>query len=75
MCPIAGQTTGDLYGYNLASKNWTNLNSAIASTQPAVRSSHGFAAAGNRLYVHGGWKNGIAFSYRLILGQNLNLKR
>ena len=51
--PSAGDLN-DLHAYDPASRNWTNLSAPAAGVPPARRDSHGFAASGGLLYVHGG---------------------
>ena len=46
---------GDLLVYDPVAMAWTDLSAAASGTPPAPRGSHGFAAAGGRLYVHGGY--------------------
>ena len=45
---------GDLHVYDPVAMAWTNLSNAASGTPPPPRDSHGFRAAGGRLYVHGG---------------------
>jgi hypothetical protein len=42
----------DLYSFDPATMAWTLLS---AAPRPAARSNHGFASAGGKLYVHGGF--------------------
>jgi hypothetical protein len=44
---------GDLHVYNTVSMAWTDI-SAASGIVPSPRRYHGFAAAGGKLYVHGG---------------------
>ncbi len=44
----------DLHEYNIDAKVWTELSSPTHGTQPTARDGHGFASAGDKLYVHGG---------------------
>ena len=46
---------GDLYVYDPVAMAWTNLSAAASGIPPCPRAGHGFTAAGDRLYVHGGW--------------------
>ena len=45
---------GDLHSYDPVHRRWTNLSAPAAGAPPSHRDSHGFAAAGGLLYVHGG---------------------
>ena len=54
---MAGDTKldlNDLYAYDPVARSWTNLSVPAAGVPPSRRDSHGFAAAGGLLYVHGG---------------------
>ncbi len=44
---------GDMHVYNAAGMAWTEI-SAASGISPSPRHYHGFAAAGGKLYVHGG---------------------
>lgn len=52
----------DLQMYDLLDQSWTDFSAAISAglVVPAARDTHGFAAAGGKLYVMGGW--GLAAS-------------
>ena len=45
----------DFHMFDPASRVWTELTSDVSGSLPSPRGSHGFTAAGARLYVHGGW--------------------
>ena len=51
MC--AGAPLGDFFAFDFASVTWI-VPPAAAGLSPPPRYGHGFAAAGGRLYVHGG---------------------
>ncbi len=53
-CP-SGYRLQDLHVYDPATMAWTNLSTAASGTPPSGRESMGFAAAGGKLYVHGGF--------------------
>ncbi len=55
MCCIWPGLLADLHVYNPSTRAWTDLSVATAGAPPAARLGHGFAAAGGKLYVHGGW--------------------
>ena len=40
--------------FDPANVSWTDLSVPASGTPPAARNSHGFAAEGGLLYVHGG---------------------
>ena len=44
--------------YDPAALAWTDLSAAAGGTPPSARDFHGFAAAGDMLYVHAGWDGG-----------------
>jgi hypothetical protein len=44
----------DLYSLHPGTVVWTLLSSGAQNPSPSVRFRHGFAAAGGKLYVHGG---------------------
>ncbi len=44
----------DLHVYDPVTMTWTELSATASGTPPAARCKHGFAAAGGKLYVHGG---------------------
>ena len=50
-----GNLLSDLHSFDPAAMVWTDLSAALAGTLPTPRCSHGFAAAGARLYVHDGY--------------------
>ena len=51
----AGTTDlGDLHVYDPVAMAWTDLSAAASGTPPSPRYGHGFTAAGDKLYVHGG---------------------
>ena len=41
--------------YDPAAMAWTDLSAASSGTPPSARSGGGFASAGGKLYVHGGF--------------------
>ncbi len=45
---------GDLHVYDPITMTWEDLSAAASGTPPSARCEHGFAAAGRKLYVHGG---------------------
>ena len=51
----AGQRLQDLHVYDPAAMAWTDLSAASSGTPPSARSGGGFASAGGKLYVHGGF--------------------
>ncbi len=53
---LAGRLA-DLHSFDPAAQPvaWAPLSTATDQNRPAARISHGFATAGGRLYVHGGW--------------------
>ena len=52
----------DFHMFDPASRVWTELTSDVSGSLPSPRGSHGFTAAGARLYVHGGWgENGDVY--------------
>ena len=50
----AGFALGDLHVYNPIAMAWTDLSIPASGTPPSPRDWQGFAAAADRLYVHGG---------------------
>jgi hypothetical protein len=48
----------DLHSFDPVDMTWTLLSAAEDSTRPSARAKHGFASAGGRLYVHGGFAGG-----------------
>ena len=47
----------DLYRYNIATSEWTQLNeSTVRGTFPPARAYHGFVSSGGKLYVFAGWE-------------------
>ena len=50
----ADELLDDLHMYDPAAAAWTDLSAALNGTPPSPRYGHGFAAAGGKLYVHGG---------------------
>ena len=44
----------DLYAFDLAAKEWTQLSADDDARKPSPRRGHGIASVGGRLYVHGG---------------------
>ena len=44
----------DLHAYDPVAMAWTDLSTAISGEPPSPRWNLGFAAAGGRLYAHGG---------------------
>ncbi len=40
---------------------WTQLSAVDSVHRPSARDGHGFASAGAKLYVHGGWNGGNKF--------------
>ncbi len=54
---VAGDL-GDLHSYDIAAHKWTDLSNISNGVSPSPRWGHGFATAGGRLYLHGGWAQG-----------------
>jgi hypothetical protein len=50
----------DLYSFDPAISAWTLLSVAVTAGNalPTARAGHGFASAGGKLYVHGGFSAG-----------------
>ncbi len=44
----------DLFSFDPSTMVWARLSTAADDGRPSARSSHGFASAGGKLYVHGG---------------------
>jgi hypothetical protein len=44
-----------LFKFDPSAMTWKDLSSAVTGPSPLPRNSHGFAAAGGKLYVHAGW--------------------
>lgn len=60
ICSSVDDTLDDFFAYHPASASWVNLTSrsVISGTPPSSRCNHGFVAAGERVYVHGGYGAG-----------------
>ena len=52
----------DVYELNPENMSWANLTSQLGGDVPSTRSSVGFAAANNRLYLFGGLTGGKTLS-------------
>jgi hypothetical protein len=55
--PYAG-FLDDLHVFDPTTMNWTLLSAARDNSRPSARFGHGFASAGGKLYVHGGFGGG-----------------
>ncbi len=44
----------DLHSFDLVNMVWTVLSAKGSAHRPSARYGHGFASAGDKLYVHGG---------------------
>ena len=44
----------DLHVYDPVAASWADLSNPASGSPPSARDSHGFAAAGGLLYMHGG---------------------
>ena len=53
---------GDFFQYDPVNISWTELTVAVSGTPPLPREGHGFASAGSKLYLHGGYGNNGAQS-------------
>jgi hypothetical protein len=49
---------GDMHSFDPVDMTWTLLSATEDSIQPSARAKHGFASAGGKLYVHGGFADG-----------------
>ncbi len=55
----------NLLVFDLATMEWANITDKTIGTSPGARSYHGFAEAGGKLYVFGGYHH---FSFKGVLG-------
>lgn len=51
---VAGIARNDLYSFDIAAGNWSELTSRTTGSVPTARYGHGVAAVGNAIYVFGG---------------------
>ena len=52
--PLLTEDLSDLHGFDPALLTWKDLSKPNAGKAPSPRDSFGFAAAGGKIYVHGG---------------------
>ncbi len=51
---LAAPNADDLYAYDIAASEWTNLSAVTVGPAPKARYAHAFACGGGRLFVFGG---------------------
>ena len=50
---------GDLHSFDPVAKVWTDLSATVNGSAPMARYEHGFTSADGKLYVHGGFVEGV----------------
>ena len=51
---LAGLFSGDLLMFDPSNNSWKDLSGTIYGAWPSPRASHGFASAGDKLFIFGG---------------------
>jgi len=69
---VDGNVLSDLHAFDPIAVAWTDLTEGVHGIPPQARVSHGFASAGGKLYVHGGYNCISDLSERTIRGVGAN---
>ena len=58
-CSLEGNKLNDLYEFDPVTASWSDLTWTASGNPPSPRAEFGFTSCGGKLFVHGGYGEGM----------------